>query len=75
MLYENYKSFGYEINKVSLIKKIIIFFTIPLPFSFDKNFLTFSYIFKKVNLRSKIKDLYYYGKRSIYLYKVLFKIK
>jgi hypothetical protein len=74
LIYTNYKSFGYEINKVNLINIILIFFFIPLPFVFDKKFFTIThFIHKKISIREKIKNIYFYAKRVLYFYKLLFK--
>lgn len=38
-IYKDYSLHGYEIGKINLIKILLIFFLIPLPFVFDKKIL------------------------------------
>ena len=54
-IYKDYQIFGYKINTSGWFDKILIFFTIPLPFSFDKNFFKIKkkYIFKFIFLFKK----------------------
>ncbi len=74
LIYKDYKSFGYEINKANLFKIISAFFMIPLPFVFDKKFFTLNHFTqKKIPIKEKIKDVYFYLRRVLYFYKLLFK--
>jgi len=73
-IYKDYIPFGYNINKTNLSKLIYIFFLIPFPFFFDKNIFNLKYYFeRKVHLKKKIIDLYFYLKRVLYLYTLLFR--
>jgi len=75
-IYKDYRFFGYEINKINLINKIFIFFLIPLPFVFDKKIFSLKYYFSKNNsLKNKFCEIYFYLKRIVYLYMLLFKIR
>ena len=63
-LYKDYEIFNYKIGNTNLLKKILIFLIIPIPFSFEK----------KLNFKYFSGNFFYYLKRVIYLYSVLFNL-
>ena len=74
LIYKDYRAFGYKIDDVNWVKKIYIFFLIPLPFSFEKKLFSMKYNLKKdIPLKKKIGNLLYYFIRTLYLQKLLFK--
>ena len=74
-IYKDYSSFGYKIERINWLKIILIFFLIPLPFVFDKKIFSLSYYLEKnTKSKAKILEMFFYIKRILYFYKLLFKL-
>ena len=74
-IYRDYKKFGYKIDNINWINKLLIIFYIPLPFSFEKKYFNIKNYFKRKNsIKEKTSDIYNYIKRIIYLYLLLLKL-
>ena len=75
LIYKDYSSFGYKMERIDWIKIILIFFLIPLPFVFDKKIFSLSYYLEKnTKFKDKILEMFFYVKRILYFYKLLFKL-
>ena len=75
LIYKDYYSFGYKIERINWIKIILIFFLIPLPFVFDKKIFSLSYYLEKnIKTKDKILEMLFYIKRILYFYKILFRL-
>ena len=75
LIYKDYYSFGYKIERINWIKIILIFFLIPLPFVFDKKIFSLSYYLEKnTKTKDKILEMLFYIKRILYFYKLFFKL-
>ena len=70
-IYNDYKKFGYEISPLGWPHKIVLFFYIFLPMTFEKK--TFEAI-KNKNLSHKIANYFSFIKRIIYFLLILFKL-
>ena len=69
LVYKDYAMFNYKLNPMNLLKRFYLFFIIPLPFSFEKKILSF-----KHSLKKNIINIFYYLLKTLYLYKLLFKL-
>jgi hypothetical protein len=75
LIYKDYSSFGYKMERINWIKIVLIFFLIPLPFVFDKKIFSLSYYLEKnTKSKAKILEMFFYIKRILYFYKLLFKL-
>ena len=75
LIYRDYSSFGYKMERINWIKIVLIFFLIPLPFVFDKKIFSLSYYLEKnTKFKDKILGMFFYIKRILYFYKLLFKL-
>ena len=74
-IYRDYSLFGYKMERINWIKIVFIFFLIPLPFVFDKKIFSLSYYLEKnTKFKDKILGMFFYIKRILYFYKLLFKL-
>ena len=74
LIYKDYAKFGYEIENINLLKKIYIFFLIPIPFSYEKIIFSIKYnLIDKISIKTKMKNVFFYSIKTLYLYKLLFK--
>ena len=75
LIYKDYSSFGYKMEKINWIKIALIFFLIPLPFVFEKKIFSLSYYLEKnIKSKDKIVRMFFYIKRILYFYTLLFKL-
>tara|TARA_B100000963_G_C22588623_1_gene654358 strand:+ start:347 stop:1393 length:1047 start_codon:yes stop_codon:yes gene_type:complete len=71
LLYYKYNKFGYNIKKITFIQRIMLFWRCLLPYSFEK----ITFFQKKISIKKKVKNYFYYFKRVFYSISIIMYLK